>query len=265
VRELLIVTSGDRVVDRPLADVGGKGLFVKEIEEALLDGRADFAVHSMKDIPGTLASGLVLASIPVREDPRDVLIAPTYRTLEALPSGARVGTSSPRRACALQSLRSDLEVVPLRGNVDTRLSKVDRGECEAIVLARAGLIRLGLGDRATDVLDVERLLPAVAQGALGIECRGDDEEVIALVGRLHDAESATRVSAERGVLKAVGGDCHTPLAAHADRVDSMLRLRAWVNLGEVIRHAEIEIPWPATVEDAQAAGEDVGRRLLKRV
>jgi hydroxymethylbilane synthase len=264
VRELLVVTSGDRVVDRPLAEVGGKGLFVKEIEEALLDRRADFAIHSMKDVPGTLAAGLTLASVPLREDPRDVLIAPRHCTLQALPSGARVGTSSPRRVTALRALRSDLEILPLRGNVDTRLSKVDRGDCDAIVLARAGLLRLGLDSRATEVLEPEASLPAVGQGALAIECRVEDEAVIPLVARLHHPETAIRVSAERGVLGAVGGDCHTPLAAFADRVDCVLRLRAWVSMGEVIRRCEIEIQWPDTVEEARAVGEEVGRRLLER-
>jgi hydroxymethylbilane synthase len=262
VRELLVVTSGDRVVDQPLAEVGGKGLFVKEIEEALLDGRADFAVHSMKDLPAALAEGLVVASIPAREDPRDALIAPRCRTLAALPRGARVGTSSPRRASALGAIRPDVEIVPLRGNVDTRLSKVDRGDCDAILLARAGLIRLGLEDRATEILEPETVLPAVGQGALGIECRVGDEDVISLVGRLHDAETASRVAAERGVLAAVGGDCHSPVAAYADSVDRRLRLRAWVDLGNAIRAGAIEIPWPSTVAEARAAGEEVGRRLL---
>jgi hydroxymethylbilane synthase len=264
VRELHVVTSGDRVGDRPLAQVGGKGLFVKEIEEALLDRRADFAVHSMKDIPGTLAAGLTVASIPLREDPRDVLVSPRYGTWQALPRGARVGTSSPRRSIALRALRSDLEIVPLRGNVDTRLSRVDRGDCDAVVLARAGLVRLGLEDRATEVLEPEVSLPAVGQGALGIECRVEDEAVISLITRLHDPETAIRVSAERGVLGAVGGDCHTPLAAYADRVDCALRLRAWMALGEVILRSEIETSWPATTKEARAVGDEVGRRLLER-
>ncbi|HEY6464098.1 MAG TPA: hydroxymethylbilane synthase, partial [Polyangiaceae bacterium] len=151
-RELQVVTTGDRITDRPLADIGGKGLFVKEIEEALLDRRADFAVHSIKDVPGSLPDGLLLACIPRREDPRDVLVAPRHEKLEALPQGARVGTSSLRRMLSLKARRPDLEVVPLRGNVDTRLRKVDAGECDAIVLARAGLVRLGLEGRATELL-----------------------------------------------------------------------------------------------------------------
>lgn len=265
VRELRVVTSGDRVVDRPLAEVGGKGLFVKEIEDALLDGRADFAVHSVKDVPAALAPGLVLASIPQREDPRDVLVAPRYLTLEALPVRARVGTSSPRRAIALLAARADLEIVPLRGNVDTRLSKVDRGHWDAIVLARAGLVRLGLEHRATELFEPEVLLPAVGQGALGIECRAGDDSVMSLLGRLHDCETATRVFAERGVLSAVGGDCHTPLAAYADRLDGALRLRAWVHLGGTLRKREVATNWPATPEEARAVGEDVGRRLLEPV
>src|SRR5258708_607167 len=150
-RELQVVTTGDRIQDRPLADVGGKGLFVKEIEEALLDGRADFAVHSMKDVPGSIPGGLLLACVPAREDARDVLVSPRHGTLDALPRHARVGTSSLRRAVSLRAHRPDLEIVALRGNVDTRLRKVDAAECDAIVLARAGLLRLGLEARATEV------------------------------------------------------------------------------------------------------------------
>ncbi|MBL8610779.1 MAG: hydroxymethylbilane synthase, partial [Myxococcales bacterium] len=169
VAEEQVVTTGDKIQDRPLSEVGGKGLFVKEIEEALLDGRAHFAVHSIKDVPAELPPGLELVCIPRREDPRDVLVAPRHGTLAALPAGARVGTSSLRRAIALSRARPDLVIGPLRGNVDTRLRKVDAGEHDAIVLARAGLVRLGLEARATDVLAPEISLPAVGQGALGIE------------------------------------------------------------------------------------------------
>ena len=166
--ELQIVTTGDKVQDRPLSEIGGKGLFVKEIEEALLDGRADFAVHSIKDVPAELPGGLSIACIPVREDPRDVLVSPRHGTLAALPHGARVGTSSLRRAVALKSARPDLDCVPVRGNVDTRLRKVDAGDYDAIVLARAGLVRLGLEGRATEILSPDVSLPAVGQGALGV-------------------------------------------------------------------------------------------------
>ena len=261
--ELQVVTSGDRIQDRPLAEIGGKGLFVKEIEEALLDRRADFAVHSIKDVPASLPEGLVLACVPKREDARDVLVAPRHGSLAALPQGARVGTSSLRRLVAIKATRPDLVVVPLRGNVDTRLRKVDAGECDAIVLARAGLVRLGLEGRATEVLPAEVSLPAVGQGALGIECRADDAETIALLRRVHDATTATCVAAERGVLLALGGDCKTPLGAHAERIGETLRLRAFVAGpgGEGLRRAERDAPWPATEEGAAALGRAMGEGL----
>jgi hydroxymethylbilane synthase len=262
-RELQVVTSGDRIQDRPLSEVGGKGLFVKEIEEALLEGRADFAVHSMKDVPGSLPAGLVLACVPGREDPRDVLLAPRHGTLDALPRGARVGTSSLRRMVAIVARRPDLQVVPLRGNVDTRVRKVDAGECDAIVLARAGLVRLGLEGRATEVLATDISLPAPGQGALGIECRTDDAEIRALLGRAHDSAVARCVAAERGVLEAVGGDCKTPLGAYAERVGGELRLRAFVARadGSALRHGERVVPWPATEAAARAIGLELGRTI----
>jgi hydroxymethylbilane synthase len=261
--ELQIVTTGDRIQDRPLADIGGKGLFVKEIEEALLNGRAHFAVHSIKDVPGTLPPGLVIACIPKREDPRDVLVAPRHETIEALPPGARVGTSSLRRAISLLALRPDLTIFPLRGNVDTRLRKVDTGECDAIVLAHAGLLRLGLEKRATELLSPDVSLPAVGQGALGIECRDDDARTRELLSRLHDADSARRVSAERGVLLAVGGDCKTPLGAYAERAGDGMRLRAFIaNVdGTRVRRADTTLAWPATEALAHEAGVALGRTI----
>ncbi len=264
-RELTVVTSGDRIQDRPLADIGGKGLFVKEIEEALLDRRADFAVHSMKDVPGMLPPGLVMAAIPTREDPRDVLVSPRFGTLDGLPRGARVGTSSLRRQVALAKARPDLVIVPLRGNVDTRLRKVDAGECDAIVLARAGLVRLGLEPRATEVLAPELSLPAPGQGALGVECREDDAALQALLARLHDADTATCVAAERGVLAAVGGDCHTPLGAYARRQGSELELRAFVARDTTpasYRSAARTVAWPITADAARDLGLAIGRELL---
>jgi hydroxymethylbilane synthase len=263
-RELKVVTSGDRIQDRPLAELGGKGLFVKEIEEALLDGRADFAVHSMKDVPATLPAGLALVCIPAREDPRDVLVAPRARTLDALPKGARVGTSSLRRLVSLRARRPDLEVIALRGNVDTRLRKIDAGECDAIVLARAGLVRLGLEDRATEVLSTDAFLPAPGQGALGIEARADDAPLHDLLARLHNAETARCVTAERAFLLAAGGDCKSPLGAHAERVKDTLRLRAFVARSDASewRAGERVVPWPATDADAQAVGLELGRALV---
>jgi hydroxymethylbilane synthase len=261
--ELQVVTSGDRIQDRPLSEVGGKGLFVKEIEEALLEGRADFAVHSMKDVPGELLPGLVIACIPVREDARDVLVSPRYGVLDELPPGARVGTSSLRRQVALQRLRPDLSVMPLRGNVDTRLRKVDEGQCDAIVLARAGLVRLGLEHRATEVLDLHVSLPAPGQGALGIECRDDRAAVRELLGQIHDDVTATCVAAERGVLVALGGDCRTPLAAHAERRGDTLRLRAFVAHADSsgFREGERIAPWPPSEMLAMALGWSLGREL----
>jgi hydroxymethylbilane synthase len=261
--ELLVVTSGDRIQDRPLSEIGGKGLFVKEIEEALLEKRADFAVHSIKDVPGVLPAGLVIACVPRREDARDALVAPRYRTLDALPRGARVGTSSLRRAVALRRLRPDLAIAPLRGNVDTRLRKVDAGEYEAIVVARAGLARLGLEGRATETLAKEVSLPAVGQGALGIECRTDDGAIRELLGLLHDEETAACVASERGVLVALGGDCKTPLGAHAERVGELLRLRAFVAHpdGSGFRTAEHTAPFPRSAAFAQELGEALGAEL----
>jgi hydroxymethylbilane synthase len=262
-QELQVVTSGDRIQDRPLSDIGGKGLFVKEIEEALLDGRAHFAVHSVKDVPGLLPSGLVITCVPKREDPRDVLVAPRHGTLAQLPGGARVGTSSLRRSLSLKTCRPDLDVVSIRGNVDTRLRKVDEGECDAIVLAYAGLNRLGLGERATEVLSPEVSLPAPGQGALGIECRERDADTRALLSKLHDVETALCVAAERGVLIALGGDCKTPLGAYAERTGTGMRIRAFVANadGSGAKHVDETPAWPADEATAHEAGLSAGRRL----
>ncbi len=263
VEEKQITTSGDRIQDRPLAEVGGKGLFVKEIEEALLDGSADFAVHSIKDVPAVLPNGLHIACIPKREDPRDVLVSPKYGTLDALPQGATVGTSSLRRAVSLRAVRPDLKIVPLRGNVDTRLRKVDAGEADAIVLARAGLVRLGLEKRATSILEPDVSLPAVGQGALGIEARIGDDRVSGVLAKLHDPETATCVAAERGVMAALEGDCKTPLAAHARKIGGELDLAAFIAEpdGTRMRRAQQRIAWPASERDAEAFGRNVGLRL----
>lgn len=264
-----IVTTGDKIQDRPLSEVGGKGLFVKEIEEALLERRADIAVHSIKDMPATLPGGLAITCIPQREDPRDVLVAPRYGALADLPRGAKVGTSSLRRAASLLAVRPDLAIVPLRGNVDTRLRKVDAGEADAIVLARAGLVRLGLGDRATEVLAPEVSLPAVGQGALGIESRVDDEATSRLLSSLADETTSRAVHAERGVLAALGADCKTPLGAFAERIEEdgvvTMRLRAFVAKGaDGLDHARQDrtIPWPDSDAAATAFGLEVGGALL---
>jgi hydroxymethylbilane synthase len=261
--ELLVVTTGDKVQDRPLSEIGGKGLFVKEIEEALKDGRADFAVHSIKDVPGMLPEGLAIVCVPPREDPRDVLVAPVHRTLAGLPKGARVGTSSLRRKLSLLAARPDLEVVPVRGNVDTRLRKLEGGDLAAIVLAHAGLLRLGLGERATEVLSPAVSLPAIGQGALGIETRVDDTEARALLDTVHDAEAAARVAAERGVLIALGGDCTTPIAAYAEREHGQVRLRAFVADadGSRLRRGERRAPWPSSEGQAAELGLSLGKEL----
>lgn len=265
VEEVQIVTSGDRIQDRPLSEVGGKGLFVKEIEEALLDGRADLAVHSIKDVPGVLPEGLAIVCIPPREDARDVLVSPKFATLAGLPSGAKVGTSSLRRAVALTAKRPDIVIVPLRGNVDTRLRKVEAGECDAIVLARAGLVRLGLEGRATEVLEPEVSLPAVGQGALGIETRADDQKTRALLSVVHHAETATCVWAERGVMVALEGDCRTPLAAMATRTHEGMTLHAFVAEpdGSRFRRLSRSTQWPADERAAEAFGREVGEALKR--
>ncbi len=261
--EKQVTTTGDRIQDRPLSEVGGKGLFVKEIEEALLDGSADFAVHSMKDVPAVLPEKLQIACVPLREDARDVLVAPRHGTLDALPPGAKVGTSSLRRAVALRAARPDLNIVPLRGNVDTRLRKVDAGEVEAIVLARAGLVRLGLQGRATSILEPDVSLPAVGQGALGIEARVGDARVLGALESLHDATTATCVAAERGVMAALEGDCKTPLGAHARKVGDALEIAAFIAEpdGSRLRHGSNRTPWPASERDAAAFGRALGLTL----
>jgi hydroxymethylbilane synthase len=242
--ELLVIkTSGDLIQDVPLALVGGKGLFVKEIEQALLEGRADLAVHSMKDVPPDLADGLAIAAVSARETPWDALCAREAVTIDTLPHGARVGTSSMRRQCQLLARRPDLKIEMLRGNVPTRIARLDEGKYDAIILAAAGLQRLGLGDRITQLIPLELSIPAVAQGVLGIETRAGDAIVRDLVVRaIHDAHAAASVAAERAFLARMGGSCQTPLAAHAlDRDDGGMRLVGMVGLpdGTRILHAEL--------------------------
>ncbi|MFO0609571.1 MAG: hydroxymethylbilane synthase [Polyangiales bacterium] len=213
VEEVQIVTQGDRVQDRPLSAIGGKGLFVKEIEEALLDGRADFAVHSMKDLPADLAPGLAIACVPTRESPWDLLVTADGRALDALPQGARVGTSSKRRELILRALRPDLDVQMLRGNVDTRLRKLTEGSYDAVILAEAGVRRLGLTVTAARLEGA--MVPAVAQGALALECRADDDATARCLAALHDHRAALETAAERAVMRALGGSCTVPMGALA--------------------------------------------------
>ncbi len=217
--ELLVLkTRGDKILDRSLSEVGGKGLFVKEIEDALLDGRAQIAVHSMKDLPAELAPGLRVVAVPPREDARDALVLRPglhAASVRELPQGGKVGTSSLRRLCQLRAIRPDLVIEPLRGNVDTRLGRVERGDYDAIVLACAGLRRLGHGARIAVSIALAESLPAVGQGALALECRSDDAETSKRLAMLDDHETAQAVLAERACLRRLEGGCQTPLAAHA--------------------------------------------------
>ena len=221
-----IKTTGDKILDVPLAKVGGKGLFVKEIEEALLRNEADLAVHSMKDVPTEFPDGLHLAVIREREDPRDAFITAiqnsnfTFQNFRELPQGARVGTSSLRRSCQLLSIRPDLKIEQLRGNLDTRLRKLDEGRFDAIILAAAGVKRLGWGERITEILSPEVSLPAIGQGAVGIECRTDDEFINKLIAPLNHPDTAVCVRAERALLKKLEGGCQVPIAAYARLIDS---------------------------------------------
>jgi hydroxymethylbilane synthase len=260
VHELTVTTTGDRIQDRPLADIGGKGLFVKEIEEALLAESADIAVHSSKDVPAELASGLAIGCIPEREDPRDVLVSRNGAPLAELPPGSRVGTTSLRRSLELKRSRPDLEIVPIRGNVDTRLRKCDEGAVDAIVLARAGLVRLGLAARATEVLDPALCLPAAGQGALAIEQRVGDERVAELLARVAHAETTLCVLAERAVLHAVQGGCQTPVAAYAVREGDEIWLRALLAEadGSRPRRGQRRSLWPASKSSAGVSGKSCG-------
>ncbi len=260
---VVIRTTGDKVQDRPLAEIGGKGLFTKEIEEALLDRRIDAAVHSMKDLPTWLPDGLALSTVLPREDARDALFSPHGATLDALPQGAVVGTASLRRQAQVLARRPDLSVVSLRGNVQTRLRKLEERQVDATLLAVAGLKRLGEAERITGILDPEEMLPAVAQGAIGVEIRAHDEATRAWLDAIDDADSATRVTAERACLEVLDGSCRTPIAAYAELLDggATLRLRALVAQpdGSALYRAEQKAP----AEAADTLGRAVGE-LLRR-
>jgi hydroxymethylbilane synthase len=222
-----MTTRGDQILDRTLSKIGGKGLFVKELELAIEEGRADIAVHSLKDVPMDLPEGFVLACVLEREDPRDALVSPRYASLDELPQGAVVGTSSLRRVVLLRAKRPDLRIEPLRGNLDTRLRKLDEGQYDAIVLAAAGLKRLGLEDRIRVAFEPEDMLPAAGQGALGIEVRADRADLIALLAPLTNQGDWLSTAAERAVSRAMGGSCSMPLAAHARwQADGALRIDA---------------------------------------
>lgn len=221
-------TRGDKMLDAPLAKVGGKGLFIKELEHALLDARADIAVHSLKDVPVDIPPGLALPVLMSRADARDGLVCNHYASLRTLPAGARVGTSSLRRQCQLLATRPDLEMVTARGSVQTRLAKLDDGEFDALVLSVAGLCRLGMGERVREALEPEVMLPAVGQGVLAIECRAGDARITSLIGVLNDSNSAARVTAERSMNRSLGGGCQVPIAGFAELHGDELQLRALV-------------------------------------
>jgi len=253
-------TEGDRRLDAHLGAIGGKGLFVREIEEALLVGMIDVAVHSLKDLPAELPAGICLAAYPEREDARDVLVAREGGGLEDLPTGAAIGTSSPRRGAITRSLRPDLVVVPVRGNVDTRLRKLAAGECDAVILAAAGLRRLGLSPPHARPLDPEVFVPAVGQGILGIEARRDDARTLAVVDRLDDRGTRCRAIAERACLARLGASCATPLAAHAALGEAGLSLTALVASEDGRRVLRARAVGPA--DAAERLGREVAESLL---
>ena len=258
----VIRTTGDIVVDRPLADAGGKGLFTKEIEEALLAGSIDLAVHSSKDLPTVLPAGLVLAGFPPREDPRDAFISHKAATLRELPPGAVVGTSSPRRHALVKKLRPDATVVTLRGNVETRLRKLEAGEVDATLLAVAGLKRLGLLSAATAILDPDYFLPAVGQGAIGIETRADDAKTRAFVEAINDADTSAALAAERAFLAVLDGSCRTPIGGHATLDGGTLRFRGIIVKPDGSEAFEV---WrEGSRETAVELGADAGRELRDR-
>lgn len=260
---LLPMTSrGDKLLDAPLAKIGGKGLFVKELETALLEGAADIAVHSMKDVPMDFPEGLGLYCICEREDPRDAFVSNTYASLAELPAGSVVGTSSLRRQAQLLASRPDLQIRFLRGNVNTRLAKLDAGEYDAIILAAAGLIRLGFEARIRSSIGVEDSLPAGGQGAVGIECRSADSEIHALLALLHHADTALRVTAERALNKRLNGGCQVPIACYAVREGEQLWLRGLVGQpdGTQLLRAEARAP----LAEAEALGVKVAEDLLEQ-
>ncbi|MDD9876080.1 MAG: hydroxymethylbilane synthase [Magnetovibrio sp.] len=258
-----IKTTGDKVQDRPLAELGGKGLFAKELDSALLDGRIDIAVHSLKDLETALPDGIVLGACLEREDPRDVLISPAAADIDALPEGARVGTASLRRRAQLLHRRPDLRMTLLRGNIQTRMRKIADGEADATFLALAGLNRMGLADRAACVLDPDEMLPACGQGAIGITCRTDDARALAWLAAVNHAETMIRVSAERAMLAALDGSCRTPIGGLADiDADGGLRLRGLVARadGSEIHRGERQ----GGIADAAALGAELGAELRAR-
>jgi len=256
-----IRTSGD-LIQGSLAEAGGKGLFTKEIEEALLAGAIDLAVHSSKDMPTVLPAGLVLSAFLPREDARDVFVGRNAKKLQDLPHGAVVGTASPRRQALVKRLRPDLAIVPLRGNVETRLRKIEAGDADATVLALAGLKRLGLAAAASAIFDIEEFLPAVGQGAIGIETRADDSRTRALVAAIDDPDTATALAAERAFLAVLDGTCRTPIAGHAQVSGGTLRFRGLI--ARIDGSEALEVSREGRRADAAALGADAGKELKGR-
>ena len=254
------VTQGDKILDTPLAKIGGKGLFVKELEAALLDGRADLAVHSMKDVPMALPEGLNLAVICEREDPLDAFVSNTYNHFDELPKGAKVGTSSLRRKCQILKQRPDLEIIDLRGNVGTRLSKLDAGNYDAIILASAGLKRLGLAERIRHTIQPEFSLPAVGQGALGLECRTDDQAVLDLIQPLMHSETNACVRAERAFNAYLEGGCQVPIAGYAVLQNGQIHLEGRV--GSVDGKTLLKAQQVGASEQAEQLGVALAQDLL---
>ena len=253
-------TKGDKILDSPLAKVGGKGLFVKELEQAILAGDADIAVHSMKDVPVEFPEGLGLTIICERDDPRDAFVSTRFASIAELPAGSRVGTSSLRRQCQLRAQRPDLQVIDLRGNVNSRLAKLDAGEYDAILLAAAGLKRLGLQERISALLPAELSLPANGQGAVGIECRLDDNELLSLLAPLEHPQTRQRVLAERAMNRALQGGCQVPIGAYAELEGDTLWLRGLVGFpdGSRILRAELR----GAVGEPEALGQALAEQLL---
>ncbi len=254
-----MVTKGDKILDAPLAKIGGKGLFVKELEVGMLENRADIAVHSMKDVPVEFPEGLHLAAILNREDPTDAFVSNNYGSLKELPTNAKIGTSSLRRQCQIKEKFPDAEILSLRGNVNTRLAKLDAGEYDAIILASAGLKRLGMGDRITECLEPNISLPAIGQGAIGIECRIDDKETNELLNVLHDSETTIRVTAERAMNARLKGGCQVPIAGFAELQGDQIRMRGLVGApdGSVLYRSEKQGSFDQAEQIGQAVADDL--------
>jgi hydroxymethylbilane synthase len=261
--ELVEITTEGDTSAAPLAQLGGTGVFVSALRDALLDGRVELAVHSLKDLPTAPCDGITLAAVPLREDPRDVVVARDGLTLGELPAGSTIGTGSPRRAAQLQALGLGLEVLDIRGNVDTRIGKVRSGEYDAVVLARAGLARLGRLDEATEVLDPLQLLPAPGQGALAVECRADDTDLVAALATLEDPRSRAAVDAERAVLATLEGGCSAPIGALAEVVEGDDGDELWVRAVALSRDGTLTVRMSASGDPADAVG--VGTRLAKEM